>query len=237
MNPIVAWLHAIIMAAAPPERRARHDSFPGWDETAIQRAERYEAVASDLADVIYAPDTKPLFGGSLGRARSAVLVLAIAYHESGFAPDVDKGPCYRGKAGGSARCDHGKSACLMQIRIGDGTTQEGWTQKELFEDRKKCFSAGINLIRRSMAACRNLEERHRLNAYASGVCSKGHKGSEGLVNLMHQFMSSATIPREARSDGSSDRAEGKGNSNDAKPPKVPPKTTPPPGRIPRSRRR
>lgn len=228
MTPVVAWLYSIIAAVAPPDKEHRHPSFPGWEETAEERVERYESIASDVVAVAFDPEKKPLFGGALGRARTAALLLAVAYHESGFAKDVDKGPCYRGKGGRSARCDHGKSACLMQIRIGQGTTQEGWTQDELFADRKKCFSAGLNLMRKSISACRNLDERHRLNAYASGVCERGHRGSEGLMSLMHDFLTKSPIPREARAGASATPGDDKPSADKPSGDKEESKKSPPP---------
>lgn len=193
-SEVADWLLALMVAFAPPERAEKHDPFPGWEETTAERRDRYAEIGRDLYAYVYHPDTKPVFGGKKGRARTASLLLAIAYHESGFAKDVDKGPCYRGKSGNSARCDSGMSACLMQIHIGDGSTPEGWTQKDLFADRKKCFAAGLRLIRRSFAACKSLPIKHRLNAYASGSCAKGHEGSERLMNLADKFATRSPIP-------------------------------------------
>jgi hypothetical protein len=194
MSQVADWLLALMVAFAPPERAARHDQFPGWEETVDERKLRYAEIGRDLYSYVYHPDTKPIFGGAKGRARTASLLLAIAYHESGFAKDVDKGPCYRGKSGNSTRCDSGMSACLMQIHLGDGTTPEGHTQKDLFADRKKCFGAGLRLIRRSFSACKSLPMKHRLNAYASGSCSKGHEGSERLMNMAEKFATKLPMP-------------------------------------------
>jgi hypothetical protein len=193
-SEIAEWLLALMVAFAPPERAARHDQFPGWEETSDERRERYASIGRDLYAYVYDPETKPVFGGKKGRARTAALLLAIAYHESGFAKDVDKGPCYRGKNGNSARCDSGLSACLMQIHIGEGSTPEGWKKKDLFADRKKCFASGLRLIRKSFSACRSLPMKHRLNAYASGSCSKGQSGSERLMALADKFSTRLPMP-------------------------------------------
>ncbi len=193
-SEVADWLLALMVAFAPPERAARHDQFPGWEETPDQRRERYAMIGRDLYEFVYDPETKPIFGGKKGRARTAALLLAISYHESGFAKDVDIGPCYRGKNGQSARCDSGISACMMQIHIGNGQTVEGWTKKDLFADRKKCFAAGLRLIRKSFSACRKLPMKHRLNAYASGSCSKGQAGSERLMALADKFTTRLPLP-------------------------------------------
>lgn len=196
MNPVTSWLFSLMVAFAPPEDRARGPQFPGHEETQEQKEARYQSIADDLYAVVYDPNETPLFKGQKGRARTAALMLAIAYHESGFAHDVDVGPCYRGKGGQSARCDHGRSACLMQIHIGDKTTSQGYTQEELFTDRKKCFRAGLGLIRRSLSECRHLDTKHRLNAYASGVCTQGDEGSERLMSLMDKFVAKRALPAD-----------------------------------------
>ncbi len=194
MNAMTEWLLAMLVAAAPPERAATEEAFPGWAETAEERKARYQAIADDAHAVVFDKATRPLFGGPHGRARTGALLLAVAYHESGLKKDVDVGPCYRGKSGKSTRCDSGRSACLMQIKVADGKTPEGWTQADLFADRKKCFRAGLRLLRSSMGLCKHLPLKHRLAAYASGSCEKGHAGSEALITLAERFMTVSRVP-------------------------------------------
>jgi hypothetical protein len=194
MSMMTEWLLAIIVSAASPERAATEDAFPGWAETVAERKERFTSIASDLEAFVFDEKTRPVFGGDHGRARTAALVLAVAYHESGFMKDVDIGPCYRGKSGQSARCDSGKSACLMQIRIADGKTPEGYTREELFKDRRKCFEAGLRLLRSSLGMCKHLPLKHRLAAYASGSCDKGLDGSERLMALADKFTVVSKMP-------------------------------------------
>lgn len=195
MKIIVLWLVSLMTFAAPPERMAAAPQLPGWEETAEQKQERYEAIASDLYQVVYDPAVQPLFRGPKGRAQTAVLVLGVAHHESGFAKDVDIGPCYR-KGSHSMRCDGGQSACVMQMRIGAGTTREGWTQEDLFADRKKCFTAGINHMRRSFRACSFAPQELWLTAYAGGTCSNrvGMRRSRELFGQGHTFASRAELP-------------------------------------------
>jgi hypothetical protein len=196
MNPIVSWLFALMVAFAPPDKTSKAFQFPGHEETAEQKSARYQSIAEDLYDVVYDPDVEPVYAGPKGRRRTALLVLAIAFHESGFAHDVDIGPCYLGKDGTSARCDHGKSACVMQLHIGEGTTPEGYTQADLFADRKKCFRAALARIRSSLGECKHLDEKHRLNAYASGVCTRGDEQSEELSALVDKFGAKVAPPPE-----------------------------------------
>ena len=196
MNPVTSWMLSLMVAFAPPDAKARASQLPGHAETSVEKSTRYESIAKDLFDVVYDPKETPLFRGAKGRARTAALVLAVAYHESGFAHDVDVGPCYRGRDGQGARCDHGRSACLMQLHVGDGKTIQGYTQEELFSDRKKCFRAGLGLLRKSFSECRLQDPRHRLNAYASGVCDHGEDGSERLMAMMDKFAGKLPIPND-----------------------------------------
>ena len=92
-----------------------------------------------------------------------MVLLSLAYFESGFRRDVDLG------LGQFAR-GSGVDSCLMQIRVGSGATAEGWPHADLVGDRKKCFRAGLHLVRQSFHACRKLPREDWLGAYTSGTC-------------------------------------------------------------------
>lgn len=174
---LAAWIASTMIALSPPADRAREPAFPGWEETVEARTARYHAIAEAIADVALDPEETPLYGGEHGRWRTAALLVSLAHHEGGFAPDVDRGPCWRGHDGRNDRCDRGRSACLVQIRVGAGRTEEGWNQADLFGDRRKCFRAGLHRARRSFGACRRRGFKALLNAYASGRCDLGeHEG-------------------------------------------------------------
>lgn len=156
MGPIAEAAFAAMMALAPPERMAALPQWAGHEETVVEKRSRYVAIAIDLEDAVLASEPLP----GMNRRRTAATLLGIAFMESGFARDADVGPCATDK-----RCDRGASACLMQIKVGGGTTREGWTREELFADRTKCFRAGLAKARNSMRACDG-----ELTAYAVGHC-------------------------------------------------------------------
>jgi hypothetical protein len=193
---LVAWLQALMVWAAPPARFAAAQTFPGWQEMPEARLARYEKIAEDLVATVYDPAERPVFAGKLGRARTATLLLALALKESGLAPDADKGPCYRGKSGTSPRCDEGRSACILQIRVAKGTTPEGWTREDLFADRRKCLLAGLHAVRRSAGACARLGPSFILNAYASGVCGMGQQESRERVAYAEALFAHQRAPGE-----------------------------------------
>lgn len=168
----------MIQAVAPADQCAARYKLPGWVETTEERAERYGNIAKDISAVVRR--SEPLYLGGGGREHTAALVVAVAWMESGFDPDVDKGPCYRGQGPTSKlwmRCDGGMSACMMQIRVGSGRTVEGWNQADLFKHRRRCIKAGLEKMRQSFNACRKMAPLGLLNAYASGSCRGGEEAS------------------------------------------------------------
>lgn len=174
-NVVVTWIVSMMVFLAPPEKLAAVPQLPGWHETADQKLARYHEIAQALYDVTYDEKKDPLYMGPKARANTTATLLAIAFMESGFARDVDLGPCYRGR-GFAARCDGGNSAGMMQFKLGEGTTAgpihgiEGKTQKDIFADRRLMFGIGLHMVRRSMKACRKYGEDWGLNVYASGTC-------------------------------------------------------------------
>ena len=196
-TPVIQWLLSLITMFAPPDKLASAPQLPGYEETADEKTERYRSIAEDLYRVVYDSEIQPLFGGPKARAHTAALVLGVAFHESGFAKDVDVGPCYVGKVRGITRCDGGRSACLMQILLDHRKTPEGWSQADLFADRTKCFRAGLGQLRKSMTACSSLPADYQLSAYATGVCGRGFAVSKQLVAIGNQFFHRLDSPNDA----------------------------------------
>lgn len=165
MEPIITWLVALMVLLSPPDRGAAAGRFvPDARETTEERLERYRGIATAVAAVAFDPAEPAAFGGASGRHATATLLLGLSWMESGWRRDVDLGRGKEARGGGM-------DSCLMQIRLGKGeTTREGWDWQELVGDREKCFRAGLRIVRRSMAACRELPLEHRLSAYATGSC-------------------------------------------------------------------
>jgi hypothetical protein len=85
----------------------------------------------------------------------------------------------------------------MQIRVGDGTTGEGWTGSELIADRTSCFRAALHILRGSFAACRRLPMIDRMSAYATGSCSEGAEASRLRVGRALQWWDTHLKPTDA----------------------------------------
>jgi hypothetical protein len=193
---LVAWMVGIMMSTAPPGR-----AFPAeFVETKEDGAQRYAAIARSIAQVALDPNEEPVFGGELGRVRTAALLLSISYFESGWRNDVDLG------LGGRARGDAGRSWCLMQVMVGNGRTAEGWTGLDLVASRERCMRAGLHLVRRSTQACRGRPVDQWLNAYASGRCEAGVPESRARMSKAKRWFSTYESAAPAGSTTSEGRA-------------------------------
>lgn len=201
---VVAWLMALMISHSPPDRGAAAGRFvKDAVETTEERIERYRGIAEAVAKVSFDEEEKPAFGGKNGRYATATLLLGLSWMESGWRKDVDLGLGKEARGGGM-------DTCLMQIRLGrNETTAEGWTWQDLVQDREKCFRSGLRIVRRSMAACRELPVEYRLSAYAMGTCAvsaymlhlsegrpllDGHKKSAARIAVARKLMGQRPLP-------------------------------------------
>lgn len=177
MDALIPWALALMLAWQPTGR----SRYRGAVETNVEAQARYEAIARAALTVAFDPEEAPVLGS---RERTAVLLLSVAYFESGFRRDIDLGG--EEKDGEwewfpLARGDGGRSYCMMQMQIGQGETEQGWTGRELVGDRVKCFRAGLAHMRRSVNACRALPREDWLSAYTTGECSRGEYASQRRI--------------------------------------------------------
>lgn len=164
MDAFVLWLVSVMMVWVPAPESAR---------------DRYEAYARDAAMVAMDPVEAPLFRGESGRVQTALLLLSIASLEGYYRDDVDRG---------EVRGDGGNSWCLMQVNTGGervvmrgplygyakASAHDGWSGRDLVQDRRKCFRAALHIARESFKVCGNL------SLYATGKC---YRGGEPAGNL------------------------------------------------------
>ncbi len=98
---------------------------------------QHAAEATAVARVVL--EERPLFKGDESRIRSAALMTAIAFRESGFRNDAK-----------SPTNDH----CMMQVN----------QRPDLADDLVKCVRVAMDMLRESMRAC----PLHPVAFYASG---------------------------------------------------------------------
>lgn len=192
MNAAIAWILSLLLYAAPPDRL---DAAPGWDETPAARAARYDAIAADVAAVVYAPDAVLLYAGPRARAHTAALLVAVAVLESGLAADVDRGPCYRGRDGRGPRCDRGRAYSLWQVH--DPAVQG---------DRRAAARAALRLMRGSFGVAAGMGRdrgwdaatvaAHRLDVYA-GTGPAAHRLGAARLALADRLAARPGAPRDA----------------------------------------
>lgn len=175
MSALATWALAAMLFLVP---HGIGHSFPGWSETPAELEARYTQIAIAV--------------GEVAKTKSeAALLLALAYHESAFAQDVDVGPCYRGKRGGGwwSRCDAGTSYSVWQVkpyRKADGSLVTGAT---LQADRKVAARRALTLALGSLGLCRKLGPRDQLSAYIRGTCATGIAGSGARYDKWKQLES------------------------------------------------
>lgn len=211
----IEWAMGFMIRHAPPGRKTHYIDAQETKEEALKR---YRSIAEDLVEVVYDPNTAPVFPGLSGRSRTLSVILGIALHESGFGKHVDK------NIGPYARGDQGNSWCLMQMNVGKGRAWKnagGWNIKEdrpwkfgdkaedivqgasgpeMVQDRRKCFTEALRLIKVSFRACKRNTFYHRLNVYASGSCKYGSKGSAKRMRAATKFWDSSEEQREGFED-------------------------------------
>jgi hypothetical protein len=182
---LASWLLGIMVSNVPPGR----SNFPDEArESADQGRARYTEIAEALAEVSLDPAEKPVFDGKKGRERTAALMLAIAYHESGLRRDVDLG---LGRHHGG-----GRYFCLMQVAVEKrkGKTPEGWTGADLVASRQRCFRSALHILQRARAGCRKQGSDAWLRLYTSGHCDRGRLPAEKRLTTWRSWLGAHPLP-------------------------------------------
>jgi hypothetical protein len=191
MNLLSAWVFGVIVTLAP-STKYRKTIEPEADMNV-----RYHQIADDMVEAIQT--SKPLFTGDKADLQEAALLTSIAWFESGFRKDVGDG---------RVRGDAGSSWCYMQHNIGGGHIAVGdedmqkWTGKDLVKDNKKCFKAGIEVLRHSMKECASYKGSDVISMYTSGKCSVGEKHAKNRWLFAGQIVTDH--PFEVKKDGTVD---------------------------------
>jgi hypothetical protein len=182
---LAAWILTVMLATVPPGR-AR---FPEEaKETREAGLERYEAIAQAIARVTLDPRESPLYAGEEGRAKTAALLLALSYHESSWRRDVDYGLGNHAHGGG-------RYHCVLQVAV-DGTTLEGWNERDLVESRELCVRAALHILQRSRGGCREHGPDAWLRLYASGDCTRGRHAIRKRLDTFRTWLAEHPFPRE-----------------------------------------
>jgi hypothetical protein len=183
MDGLVSYLVSAMLAWVP--------LYAQTSESKDDALSRYESIAQDAATVALDDQEAPLFGGPNGRTQTALLMLSIASYESSYRKTVDDG---------TGRGDHGHSYCLMQIRVGDGVTREGWSGTDLISERTRCFRAALHILHGSFNVCHKLPVEDRMSAYATGRCFENAAVSRSRIGRARVWwLNHPAPPREGES--------------------------------------
>jgi len=172
MHTLAPYIFAMMQVWAP---------FHIHDHTGVPRfatMARYWGIASDLETVVFDPEEAPLFDDpAVGRAETAVLILAIASYESGgFRADVDREDKPTG--------DGGHAWCLGQLhdQYASGLT-----------DRVSCFRGMLHALRDSWSMCHSDDGDvvYRTTGYTVGHCEANEPGAELRVKRARDWWSLA----------------------------------------------
>ncbi len=191
---LAAWLLSIMLSTSPPGKSRRPAEAI---ESADQGKARYAAIARAIAQVSLDPKEQPLYQGKQGRAQTAALLLAISYHESTWRRHVDLGLGPRALGGG-------RYWCMMQIAVdprrtaqgktAERKTAEGWTGKQLVQNRQRCFRAGLHILQRGKRYCGKRGGSSFINHYASGYCDRGSKAVAVRLRTYRRWLRKHPIP-------------------------------------------
>ena len=164
LKALTTYLFTAMMAWMPVRNQAARE----LEDDAVAR---YESIAADIAAVALDPSEPALWDGDDGRVKTALVVLSVAFWESGFRVDVDRGNCKPNE------CDHGLAYSLWQLHPEDGfifdgdvytfsrNRSAGWRDEhasEIFDgpslirDRKLAARVALHILRYSVRVGKSL---------------------------------------------------------------------------------
>jgi len=161
-------IESLILAAMVELNHPKHQQLSYLREPVEEAERRYEDLAADIAEVAFDENEAPLFDGPAGREATALLLTAVAWHESGFRKDVEicEGPIAKG--------DEGRSIGLFQIMR--GANRQGYSAKQICSDRKLQVRLGLHVLRRAKERCGG-SPLIWLQAYGAGRCHLPHSSA------------------------------------------------------------
>lgn len=175
LSALSAYVLAAMLFWVPP---SNHKYF-GISEEETQA--RYESIANDIASVAMEADEAPLFkvqaGVSVsddeGRAFNAILLAAIAKHESDFRKHIDEGKCRKNE------CDHGRAFSMWQVLPEGGiflTPNGEWNYAFRMSDEWRREHSSEIITGAAMINDRKLAIRSSLHMVRQSIKNVGHLG-------------------------------------------------------------
>lgn len=129
-------------------------------------------VATDIASVVEAPDAPLLFEGPARREATALLLVAIAAHESGFSRAIDR--CEK-------RGDGGRSRTMWQL-IGK-VHLAGRSYEEVCQDRRLAARLALAALARGWHKNPYATPQRLINAYTAGRWTVESRASRDICSM------------------------------------------------------
>jgi len=146
---------------------------------AVKEPERLRSIGEDISAAV-AVHERPVFGGEGGRLATALMLVAIAKHESEFHADVDD--CSR-------RGDIGRSITIFQLLRGPNWA--GHEARKICDDRKLAAKLALDLLSRPLQNPRRLTPQMLVNAYATGSPGTSNQAARDICKLWEKLAQEA----------------------------------------------
>jgi len=138
---------------------------------AAKEPERLKSIATDIAAGV-SESEHTVFEGDGGKLATALMLVAIAKHESEFHSKVDD--CSR-------RGDTGRSITIFQILR--GPNWGGHDDRAICGDRKLATKLALGLLARPLAKRSRMTPQMLANAYATGAPGNGNQAAKDICKL------------------------------------------------------
>jgi hypothetical protein len=150
---------------------------------AAKEPDRLRSIASDITAAVHASD-QTVFEGDGGKLATALMLVAIAKHESEFHAKVDD--CTR-------RGDTGRSITIFQILR--GPNWGGHDDRTICGDRKLATRLALGLLARPLAKRARLTPQMLANAYATGAPGNGNQAAKDICKVWEQLARGAGLEK------------------------------------------
>ena len=184
---------AIILALAVGVTAAHAQPSPtdvikslGLSEAVRADEDRLNAIT---AEVLLQGKETPLFGGRRGIDATALLMLGIAFHETGLQERYERCDCRPGE------CDNGHAYGLPQLHAEHFSgprrvTDEDYTTADFCAQRVVQWTTQVRALARDKAWCKSIDPQFEdrgpmiwLGAYNSGQCRASTAGTMAYANF------------------------------------------------------
>ena len=157
-------------------------------EVCAQEAKAHLCTISQDMETVVTQASRLPFRGPARLEASAMVLVAIAHHESGFRPGIyDCSLC----DGSTARCDHGRSVSIYQMQK---SAWQGWDRESVCEDNHIASYLALSWYTRFSGG----SAKSSFRSYAGCIPELDCKGGDGLTSDLEKALKKAHIQVNGR---------------------------------------